>query len=30
MPVVWRMSWAQAYPARPVRMIVGFPAAGET
>src|SRR5215471_3636344 len=26
MPVVWRMSWAQTYPARPVTLIVFLPA----
>jgi tripartite-type tricarboxylate transporter receptor subunit TctC len=26
MPVVWRMSWAQAYPARPVTLIAFVPA----
>jgi len=26
LPFVWRRVWAQAYPARPVRIIVGFPA----
>ena len=25
-----RVAWAQAYPARPVRIIVGFPAGGAT
>ena len=25
LPVVSRIAWAQAYPARPVRVIVGFP-----
>jgi tripartite-type tricarboxylate transporter receptor subunit TctC len=24
LPVVSRIGWAQAYPARPVRIIVGF------
>src|SRR5262245_31823281 len=28
LPVVSRFAWAQAYPARPVRLIVGF-AAGQ-
>ena len=28
MPVVWRMSWAQGYPARPVTLIVFVPAGG--
>jgi tripartite-type tricarboxylate transporter receptor subunit TctC len=27
-PVVSRVAWAQAYPSRPVRMIVGFAAGG--
>ena len=26
LPAVSRIAWAQAYPSRPVRMIVGFPA----
>jgi len=30
LPAVSRPAWAQAYPARPVRMIVGFPAASAT
>jgi len=28
LPAVWRFAWAQAYPSRPVRIIVGFPAGG--
>jgi tripartite-type tricarboxylate transporter receptor subunit TctC len=28
MPAAWRIAWAQAYPSRPVRIIVGFPAGG--
>ena len=28
LPVVSRIAWAQAYPARPVRIIVGFAAGG--
>jgi len=28
LPVVSRFAWAQAYPTRPVRIIVGFPAGG--
>jgi len=28
LPTTSRMSWAQAYPARPVTIIVGFPAGG--
>src|SRR5262245_29121923 len=27
-PAVSRVAWAQAYPSRPVRLIVGFPAGG--
>jgi tripartite-type tricarboxylate transporter receptor subunit TctC len=27
-PTVSRIAWAQAYPTRPVRMIVPFPAGG--
>jgi tripartite-type tricarboxylate transporter receptor subunit TctC len=30
LPVVSRTAWAQAFPARPVRMIVGFAAGGPT
>ena len=30
LPVVSRVAWAQAYPARPVRIIVGFAPAGGT
>src|SRR5258708_5855722 len=30
LPVVSRLAWAQAYPTRPVRVIVGFPAGGAT
>src|SRR5262245_5429585 len=30
LPAVSRLAWAQAYPARPVRMIVGFAAGGTT
>ena len=30
LPVVSRIAWAQAYPSRPVRIIVGFPAGGAT
>jgi tripartite-type tricarboxylate transporter receptor subunit TctC len=29
-PAVVRMAWAQAYPARPVRILVGFAAGGAT
>src|SRR5262252_5680972 len=29
-PVVSRVVWAQTYPARPVRIIVGYPAGGGT
>ena len=28
LPAVSRIAWAQAYPTRPVRMIVGFAAGG--
>ena len=27
-PAVSRFAWAQSYPTRPVRLIVGFPAGG--
>src|SRR5262245_45413407 len=30
LPAVSRIAWAQAYPARPVRLISGFPAGGPT
>jgi tripartite-type tricarboxylate transporter receptor subunit TctC len=30
LPAVARLAWAQAYPSRPVRMIVGFAAGGGT
>ena len=30
LPVVSRVAWAQAYPSRPVRIIVGFAAGGAT
>jgi tripartite-type tricarboxylate transporter receptor subunit TctC len=30
LPAVSRVAWAQTYPTRPVRMIVGFPAGGTT
>ena len=30
LPTLSRMAWAQAYPTRPVRLIVGFPAGGAT
>src|SRR5207237_9317536 len=30
LPAVSRLAWAQAYPVRPVRMIVGFAAGGST
>jgi tripartite-type tricarboxylate transporter receptor subunit TctC len=29
LPAVTRFVWAQAYPARPVRIVVGFPAGGQ-
>ena len=28
LPVMSRVAWAQTYPSRPVRIIVGFPAGG--
>src|SRR5262245_40016214 len=28
LPAVWRFAWAQAYPSRPVRVLVGFAAGG--
>src|SRR5215207_2771274 len=28
LPLMSRLTWAQAYPARPVRIVVGFPAGG--
>src|SRR5712664_3752809 len=28
LPAVSRFAWGQAYPSRPVRLIVGFPAGG--
>ena len=28
MPPISKMTWAQAYPARPVRIIVGYPSGG--
>ena len=30
LPAVSHVAWAQAYPSRPVRLIVGFPAGGLT
>jgi hypothetical protein len=27
-PALWRIAWAQAYPTRPVRIIVGVAAGG--
>jgi hypothetical protein len=30
LPAVSRDAWAQAYPTRPVRIVVGFPAGGAT
>ena len=29
LPAVSRLAWAQAYPSRPVRILVGFPAGGQ-
>ena len=28
LPAMSRLAWAQAYPSRPVRLVVGFPAGG--
>jgi tripartite-type tricarboxylate transporter receptor subunit TctC len=30
LPAGARLAWAQAYPSRPVRLLVGFPAGGVT
>jgi len=30
LPALSRVAWAQTYPARPVRWIVGYPPAGAT
>ena len=30
LPAVTRTAWAQTYPTRPVRLIVGYPAGGGT
>jgi tripartite-type tricarboxylate transporter receptor subunit TctC len=30
LPAASRIAWAQAYPSRPVRLLVGFPAGGTT
>ena len=30
LPVLSRFAWAQAYPSRPARLLVGFPAGGVT
>ena len=30
LPAVSRVAWAQVYPSRPVRWIVGYPPAGAT
>ena len=29
LPAVSRLAWAQTYPAKPVRIVVGFPAGGQ-
>jgi tripartite-type tricarboxylate transporter receptor subunit TctC len=29
LPAVSRVAWAQVYPSRPVRIVVGFPAGGQ-
>jgi tripartite-type tricarboxylate transporter receptor subunit TctC len=30
LPTISRVAWAQPYPSRPVRLVVGFPAGGLT
>jgi tripartite-type tricarboxylate transporter receptor subunit TctC len=30
LPAVWHIAWAQAYPTRPVRIVVGYAAGGGT
>jgi hypothetical protein len=30
LPAISRLAWAQAYPSRPVRIIVGYPPGGAT
>src|SRR5271156_4529182 len=30
LPAIPRIAWAQTYPTRPVRLIIGFPAGGPT
>src|SRR5262245_17053576 len=28
LPALWRVAWAQSYPSRPVRILVGYAAGG--